>query len=98
LLNTYEMALEAFHWGKLDKAIHPPPPQPSMPGVWLLCPNFLKGDMEEAAYEFGIPELVQATFYDMTVSYTEELGEFLMVVGQVIEQALGDLQWFSFEG
>ena len=69
-----------------------------MSDLCLLCLNFLKGDTEEAAYEVGIPQVVQVTFYDMTVYYAEELSEFLTVVGEVIEQAIGDPRWFSFEG
>jgi len=43
----------------------------------LLCPNFIKGDAEEATHEMGIPEVVQATFYAMTIAYAGELGVLL---------------------
>ncbi|KAJ8436392.1 hypothetical protein Cgig2_005220 [Carnegiea gigantea] len=54
--------------------------------------EFYDGDIEEAAYEVGIPKLVQATFYDKTVSYTKELGEFLTAVGE----ELANHMWEAF--
>jgi len=44
-----------------------------------------------------ILELLQATLYAMTVAYVEELGVLPGVVSDVIEEAWGNLYWFSFE-
>ena len=45
-----------------------------------------------------IPEVVQATFYTMIAAYVEELSVLPAVMGGAIEEALGNLYWFSFEG
>ena len=34
----------------------------------------------------------------MIVTYVEELGMLRAVVGEVLEETLRDLQWFSFDG
>jgi len=49
-------------------------------------------DTKVAAQEVGVPDLVQATFYAMTVSYAEKLGVLPSMVKEVIEKALGNLQ------
>ena len=46
----------------------------------------------------GIPKVLQATFYAMTMAYATELGVLPIVIGEVTEEALGDLRWFLFEG
>jgi len=53
----------------LDDNVPPPPPHPLPPGLGLLCPDFVKRDAEEATYEVGVPDLVQAMFHAMTVAY-----------------------------
>ena len=82
----------------MDKAIPPPPPKLLLPNYQSLCLDFLKEDAVEVAREVDVPEVVQATFYVMNVSYADELGVLPVVMGEVIEEALGSLQWFSFEG
>jgi len=47
-----------------------------------------------ATHEVGIPDLVQAMFYAMTVAYAKKLCLLPAVVEAVIEEVLGDLQWF----
>jgi len=42
--------------------------------------------------------MYKAMFYALIVSYIEELGILPSVVREVIEAALRNLQWFSFEG
>jgi len=89
---------EAFHWSKLDENIPPPPPNPLTTYFQQLCPNFIKEDADEEAEERTIQAIVQVTFYAMTAAHTKELGVLTGIVVNIIEEALQDLKWCSFEG
>ncbi|KAJ8427064.1 hypothetical protein Cgig2_006741 [Carnegiea gigantea] len=47
--------------------------------------------------ERKMPEIIQVTFYAMTAAYVEKLGVLPRIVANVIERALEDLKWYSFE-
>ncbi|KAJ8426919.1 hypothetical protein Cgig2_010437 [Carnegiea gigantea] len=42
--------------------------------AWGLCPSFTLPDAKEAARDFDIPKIIQATFYAMVVNDTVELS------------------------
>ncbi|KAJ8425245.1 hypothetical protein Cgig2_015852 [Carnegiea gigantea] len=61
---------ETFKW-HLRATSHPPRPLPE--DYRDLCPGFILSDAEEAAHDFNILEIVQATFYAMVVNDAVEL-------------------------
>jgi len=61
---------EIFKW-HLWAASRPPRPLPK--DYRDLCPGFTRPDTEDAARDFDIPEIIQATFYAMVVNDDIEL-------------------------
>ncbi|KAJ8425106.1 hypothetical protein Cgig2_013836 [Carnegiea gigantea] len=74
MADTKEMAdhvRETFRW-HLRGASRPPHPLPK--DYQALCPSFALLDVEEAACDFNIPEIVQAIFYAMLLNDAMELS------------------------
>ncbi|KAJ8435161.1 hypothetical protein Cgig2_007782 [Carnegiea gigantea] len=95
--DTEEMAdhvRETFKW-RLRKASHPPPLL--LEDFQDLYPSFTLPDAEEAACDFNILEIVQATFYMMEVNDVVELSTVSKDVAGDLRSTLKGLQWTSFE-
>ncbi|KAJ8435297.1 hypothetical protein Cgig2_026389 [Carnegiea gigantea] len=87
-LNIEEMALhvwETFKW-RLRSVARPPW---SLPENYRdLCSDFILADVEEAAHDFHIPELVQALFYAMVVNEALQLGILIRSMVEDLKAAL----------
>ena len=62
-----------------------------------LCPDFVRRDVEEEAWDFQIREIMQATFYAMVVSDALELGKVTKNMTLISKDALMTVNWYSFE-
>jgi len=85
---------ETFKW-HLRKASRPPRPLPK--DHWDLCLSFTLTDAEEAAHDFDIPEIVQATFYAMVVNDVVELSVVSRDIARALKSTLKGLRWTTFE-
>ena len=56
-----------------------------------LCIDFILANIEDAAHDFYIPELVQATFYAMVVNEALELGVLIKGIPAVLKSTLTGL-------
>lgn len=95
--DTREMALylrETLGWHRRNAAR---PPRPLPENFSGLCPDFSLLEAELAVAEFGIPELVQATFYAMLLNDAVEFGTAHEFTGDEMKSVLMDLKWSSFE-
>ncbi|KAJ8432678.1 hypothetical protein Cgig2_034004 [Carnegiea gigantea] len=89
-----EFPKETINW-HLRSATRPPQPLPDSYHDW--CPYFILPDAEEAARDFRIAELVQATFYVMVFNEALELGVLSRGMAAVLKSALMGQRWFIFE-
>ncbi|KAJ8429187.1 hypothetical protein Cgig2_028760 [Carnegiea gigantea] len=62
-----------------------------------LCPSFELAMAEEAAQRFKLPELSQVIFYAMLLNEAERLGVLYEQMPLVMELALTELRWSTFE-
>jgi len=85
---------KTFKW-HLKRALHPPRPLPE--DYQDLCPNFTLPDAEEAAHDFNILEIVQASFHAMLLN--DAVGLYLVSRDMVrgLNPTLQGLQWTTFE-
>ncbi|KAJ8436689.1 hypothetical protein Cgig2_025519 [Carnegiea gigantea] len=73
------------------------PPRPLPENYQDFCPGFTLIVVDEAAYDFGIPKIIQATFYAMVVNDTVELGVISKDMDEALKSTLKDLWWIIFE-
>ncbi|KAJ8433285.1 hypothetical protein Cgig2_014194 [Carnegiea gigantea] len=85
---------ETFKW-HLRRASRPPRLLPE--DYRDLCSSFTLPDAEEAACEFDIPEIIQATFYAMVVSDAMELSAASRDMVGDLKSTLKGLRWITFE-
>ncbi|KAJ8430101.1 hypothetical protein Cgig2_007165 [Carnegiea gigantea] len=62
-----------------------------------MSPGFVLSDVEEAAHDFDIPEMIHATFYAMVVNDALELGVMSRDMAGALKSALKGLRWLNFE-
>ncbi|KAJ8447437.1 hypothetical protein Cgig2_019431 [Carnegiea gigantea] len=97
IYNAREMAdyvRESFIW-RWRSASHPPRPLPE--DFHALWPRFSLAKAEDAAAEYGLPEMVQATFYAMLLNEAVELGVAHNFTAEGMRAALVGLRWLTFE-
>ena len=95
--DTEEMAdhiRETFKW-HLRRASHPP--RPLLQDFQDLCPSFTLPDADEAARDFNIPKIIQATFYAMVVNDAVDLSIVSRDIAGDLRSTLRGLRWTSFE-
>ncbi|KAJ8421399.1 hypothetical protein Cgig2_029446 [Carnegiea gigantea] len=100
LLSTKEIAMhvwETIKWWIRNYADPPPSPRLLPEDHQSLHPDFVKKDTKDAARDFQILELVQATFYGMVVKAALELGMTTRNMALALKDALMNLSWYSFE-
>ncbi|KAJ8432297.1 hypothetical protein Cgig2_019226 [Carnegiea gigantea] len=61
-----------------------------------LCPDFILSDAEEDAYDFLLPEMVQAVFYVMVVNDALERDVLSRDLVEDLKLALVGLRWCTF--
>jgi len=81
-----------WHW---RSAI--PPPHPLPDDYEDLCSCFVISEAEQAARDFGLPEMVYATFYTMLLNDAMKLGFMGGFIAASLKASLKGLQWSSFE-
>ncbi|KAJ8438624.1 hypothetical protein Cgig2_017962 [Carnegiea gigantea] len=62
-----------------------------------LCPSFTLSDTDEAACDFDIPEIVQATFYAMVVKDAVQLSVLSRDLAGNLKSTLKGLRWTIFK-
>ncbi|KAJ8429899.1 hypothetical protein Cgig2_008784 [Carnegiea gigantea] len=85
---------ETFKW-HLRGASHPPWSLPE--NYQDLCLGFALSDAEEAAYDFDILKMIQATFDAMVVNDALELGIMNRDMVGALKLALEGLRWLIFK-
>ncbi|KAJ8432114.1 LOW QUALITY PROTEIN: hypothetical protein Cgig2_027302 [Carnegiea gigantea] len=81
-----------WHWRSASR-----PPCPLPEDYRELCPHFALSKAEEAARDFELPEIVQATFYAMLLNDAIELGIVNGFIAADLKAFLEGLRWTSFE-
>ncbi|KAJ8421484.1 hypothetical protein Cgig2_014962 [Carnegiea gigantea] len=85
---------ETFRW-HWRSASHPLRPLPE--DYRELCPCFTLSEAEEAAHDFNLPEMVQATFYAMLLNDAMELGIASGFIDVDLKVSLEGLRWTPFK-
>ncbi|KAJ8420864.1 hypothetical protein Cgig2_021280 [Carnegiea gigantea] len=96
-LSTGEMAeYVAYHfeWDRREVAF---PPLPLPNDFQALCPSYELAVSKEAARRFELLELSQVIFYAMLLNEVERLGVLYGWKLRVMESALTELRWSTFE-
>ncbi|KAJ8434599.1 LOW QUALITY PROTEIN: hypothetical protein Cgig2_025025 [Carnegiea gigantea] len=73
------------------------PPHPLPEDYQELCLHFVLSKVEEAARNFELLEMVQATFYDMLLNDAVGLGIVSGFIAADLKASLEGLRWTSFE-
>ena len=81
-----------WHWRSASR-----PPLPVPEDYRELCPHFALSNAEEAACNFELPEMVQATFYAMLLNDAVGLGIVSGFIAADLKAFLEGLRWTSFE-
>ncbi|KAJ8425253.1 hypothetical protein Cgig2_015860 [Carnegiea gigantea] len=81
-----------WHWRSASR-----PPRPLPEDYRVLCLHFVLSKAEEAACEFELPEMVQATFYAMLLNDAVGLGIVSGFIAADLRASLEGLRWTSFE-
>ena len=63
----------------------------------MLCPRFSLSEAKSAVAEFGLPEIVQATFYAMLLNEAVELGATHEYTGDKMKSSLIGLRWSTLK-
>ncbi|KAJ8429798.1 hypothetical protein Cgig2_015630 [Carnegiea gigantea] len=95
--NTMEMAdfvRVSFRWRWRSTTC---PRRPLLVDYQDLCPQFTLSDVERAALDFELPEIVQATFYAMLLNDAVKMGIVSNFPIIDLKLTLEGLRWTSFE-
>ncbi|KAJ8450452.1 LOW QUALITY PROTEIN: hypothetical protein Cgig2_002137 [Carnegiea gigantea] len=101
LISPFSMAFSPLYSTRemvdyvMERATHPPCPLPEDYNV--LCPHFSLPEVEGAAVDFELSEMVQAIFYVILLNEAIELSVVHGFMAEGLKSALVGLRWLSFE-
>jgi len=96
-LTTKEMVEYVVCHFKWDRHGVSFPPLPLPKDFQALCPSYELAVAKEAAEHFELPELPQVIFYVMLLNEAERLGVLYGRGLRILESALIELRWSTFE-